>query len=295
MNEEKTSWRSISQQLGGPAITPIAQKRRRFVLQRRVLTVLVVAIFLAGLGFSAYYLNTHSNTFAPYAQEQNKTKLVFFSDGQLSESWFNENFAALKQKGLLSIDIAALQTTLLKNPQVLEVTVERRFPNTLKVSLRERTPIARVKLRQQGKVSVYYLSRDGQLFSSPSYTPAANLPFLAGLSVRPVGDQLPPVAGSLTLGELLDGLKEKFPDLYLQITQIDLSEWIFPVSPQTSLSLNTRSGTRLRFGTQDIALQLSRLRETLDLMNAEKQPLSQKFIDLAYADRVSVTDLHLKK
>ena len=118
MDEDNNSWRKVEQKLSGPAITPIAQKRRRFVLRKRVLAVLAILVIIGALAFSAYYLSCNSKTFAPYAQEQTKTKIVFFSDGQLTQNWFEEQFGALKQKGLLSIDIAGLQNELLKNPQV---------------------------------------------------------------------------------------------------------------------------------------------------------------------------------
>lgn len=288
MNDLKTSWRSISQQLSEPAITPIAQKRRRFVLQKRVVTGLVVGLIVGVASFSVYYLSTHSKTFAPYAQEQNRTKVIFFSDGQLTEGWFNEQFSSLRQKGLLSIDIAGLQAELLKNPQVLQVTVDRHFPSTLKITLRERSPIARIRLKQDGKVQTHYVAHDGQFFTSAQYKAPANLPYLSGLSIRPVEGELPPLPGSLTLAEILEGVKTDFPNLYVQLSQIDLSEWIFPICPQTSVVLQTRSGTKIRFGPDKIPQELARLKETLQLMAAEKQSINKKLIDLTYPDKVAV-------
>lgn len=288
MNEEKTSWRSLSQQLSEPAITPIAQKRRRFVLQKRVFTGLILGVLVGVIGFSVYYLKSHSQTFAPYAQEQDRTKILFFSDGQLTETWFNDQFASLRQKGLLSIDIAGVQAALLKNPQVLQARVERHFPSTLKITLRERSPIARIRLKEEGKVETYYVGHDGEFFSSPGYKAPATLPYLAGLPLRRVEGQLPLLPGALTLSEILDGLKTEFPNLYVQLRQIDLSEWVFPIRPQTSVVLQTRNGTKIRFGPDKISEELSRLKETLQLMSAEKQSISKKMIDLTYPDKVAV-------
>lgn len=288
MSEEKSSWRSLSQQLSEPAITPIAQKRRRFVLQKRVVTGMIVGLVLGGLGYCAYYLSKNSQTFAPYAQAQDRTQILFFSDGQLTEAWFADQFPTLKQKGLLSIDIAGVQKALLTNPQVLQATVERHFPSTLKVTLRERAPIARVRLKQDGKVQTYYVAQDGEFFSSPTYRAPGTLPYLSGLNIRPVDGKLPAMAGALTLAEILEGLKTQFPNLYVQINQIDLSEWIFPVAPQTSVVIVTRGGTKIRFGPSKIDQELSRLKETLQLMSAEKQPVNKKTIDLTYPDKVTV-------
>ncbi len=292
MNEQKSSWRSISQQLTEPAITPIAQKRRRFVLQKRVYTILLVLVLLGAIAFCAYYLSAHSKTFAPYAQEQNKTKIIFFSDGQLTETWFNDQFGAIKQKGLLSVDIAGVQKALLNNPQILEATVIRQFPSTLKITLRERSPIARIRLKQDGKVQTYYVAHDGQFFTSAQYKAPATLPYLSGLAVRPVNGQLPALPGALTLAEILDGMKTDFPNLYVQLSQIDLSEWIFPICPQTSVVLQTRSNTKIRFGPENISQELARLRETLQLLATEKQTVNKKMIDLTYPDKVAVLNIN---
>lgn len=292
MNDTKTSWRSISQHLGGPAITPIAQKRRSSVLLKRVLSISFFMLLVLGLGGTAYYLSVHSKTFAPYAEAQEKTKIAFFSDGQLTENWFNDTYASIKQKGLLSIDISELQNSLLRNPQVLQATVERHFPGTLRVTLRERQPLARLQLRMNGKIQLYYVARDGQFFSSSQLKPPAALPYLAGLTLRPVGGQLPPLPGAAPLAEVLDGLKERFPQLYVQLRQIDLKNWIFPVAQQTTVSLSTGSGTQLRFGPTNIALQLDRLQETLNMLATEKQELNKKIIDLTYTDRVAISNIN---
>jgi cell division septal protein FtsQ len=286
----ESSWKSLSQQLSGPAITPIAQKRRRFILQKRIFIIVGVVFILCALTFAGFYLYTNSRTIAPYAEEQSRTKIVFFSDGQLTMSWFADHFGALKKKDLLSIDIANLQATLLKNPQILEATIDRHFPNVLKVTLRERAPIGRVKLKFQGKVEVYYLARDGELFASPAYRPPATLPFLGGLNLREVEGQLPTVVGAANLADLLDGLKAEFPDLFMQISSIDMSDWIFPVSPQTSILLSFRDGMKLRFGPQKINDQLARLKETFVLIAQEKQSPSKKIIDLTYPDKVAIVD-----
>jgi len=138
MNNDDSSWRKIQQQLSAPAVTPIAQNRRRGVLWKRIFAITGILLVIAAIAGSAYYLSVHSRTFAPYAQNQGRTKMDFFSDGQLTASWFNDQFGQLKYSDLLSIDIRSLQTALLKNPMVLSAVIERHFPRTLKVLVRER-------------------------------------------------------------------------------------------------------------------------------------------------------------
>jgi len=156
------------------------------------------------------------------------------------------------------------------------------------VTLKERLPIGRVKLKKKNAITIYYVARDGQLFTSPLYKAPTTLPWLFGVSMSETDGQLQPIGGAATLGELLDGFKGDFPDLYIQLSQIDLSEWLFPVSPQTSVCLQTRGGTKLRFGPDKVKTQLSRLRETIDMLKAEKQSLNNKLIDLTYEDKVAI-------
>lgn len=292
MNDENSShsdsWKKIQQQLSGPAITDTAQRRRRFVLQKRILTILAIVSLAGGLVGSAYYLSTHSKTFAPYAQEQGRTKIVFFSDGQLTQNWFEDHFSALKTKGLLSIDIAGLQAALLRNPQIMTAAVERHFPNTLKVTLRERLPIGRIKLKLSGQTATYYVARDGMLFTSALYRSSATLPYFSGASIRQGESGLTPLMGIATLSEILEGLKNNFPDLSIQLSLIDLTDWTFPITAQTSVCLQLRSGTKLRFSPEGIPTQLDRLKETLNLMTVEKQTIGGKLIDLTYPDKVAI-------
>jgi|GEM_PF-2476302 cell division septal protein FtsQ len=289
MNNDNSNWRRIQQQLTAPAVTPIAQNRRRGVLWKRILTIIGILLVITAIAGVALYLSANSRTFAPYAQNQGRTRIDFFSDGQLTAAWFNDQFGALKYKDLLSIDIGTLQATLLKNPIILEATIERHFPRTLSIIVRERLPIGRVKLKQGGTTKVYYIARDGLLFTSDMYRPPATLPWISGLNIREVNGGLPPVDGAGTLADILEGFKEKFPDWYVQLSQIDLSEWIFPVTEQTSVCLKTRKSTRLRFGPDNIPSQLTRLQATIAELQQEKQELAGKLIDLDYPDRVAIS------
>ncbi len=295
MKDERSSWRSIPQPLSKPAITPIAQQRRRFVLTKRIVLSLSVLVAVFCAGAAVIYLRAHSKTFAPYAQEQDHTQIVFFSDGQLTSGWFDDQFPSLRRKKLLSIDIVGLQRLLLNSPQVLSAQIERNFPSTLKVTLHERAPLGRIRLKLNGKTETHYIGRDGVFFTSNTYRPSATLPYLSGAAVRQVEGQISPLSGAELLSCILDGLKEKFPELSVQINQINLSDWVFPVCGQTSVVLKTRSNAQFRFGPSQISTQLDRLGETLKLVSQEKRNLSGLLIDLTYEDKVTIVDMHSSK
>ncbi len=289
MTQDKSSWKQIEQLLTSPAITPIAKHRRRWIALKRVAIILVavIAIGLCAAGF--WFLRTHSRTLAPYVQKT-QTDIVFFSDGQLTKNWFDERFPSLAQKGLLGIDINAVQSAILKDSQVLSVSVERHFPSTLRVTVRERRPLGRIKIREAGKTQIYYLSPDGTFYTSADYIPPINLPFITAADIVSTPNGLAPLPGATTIAEILDGLKSRYPNLAADMAYLNLKSWIFPITEQTSLAVDLRQNTTLRFSGSDVPRQLARLNEVLELLQDEHGSIKNKTIDLTYPDRVAIVD-----
>lgn len=289
MPQDPSSWRQIQQQLTSPAITDVAQRRRWVLLLKKIGLLTLIITLIGGVVAGFFFLRHNGSTIAPYAQSQQKTTLVFFSDGQLNAKWFFDHFGDLRQKGLLSIDIGSVQKTLLKNPQVLSASVERHFPNTLKVTLRERLPLGRVKVKNATTTQIYYVAPDGEFYTSADYRAPATLPFITSADLVGTPDgRLQPLPGALTLAELLDGLKTRYPDLAIQISAIDLKGWVFPITAQTSVALRLRNGTSFRFAGQNISTQIDRLKEVFALLKDEKMTLKNKTVDLTYPDRVAI-------
>jgi hypothetical protein len=289
MTQDKSSWKEIEQLLTSPAITPIAKHRRRWIALKRVALVLVVLV-VVGLCLSGFwFLRTHSRTLAPYVQKT-QTNIVFFSDGQLTRNWFDEHFQNLGQKGLLSIDINAIQSAILRDSQVLSVSVERHFPSTLRVNIRERRPLGRIKVREAGHTQIYYLSPDGTFYTSADYIPPINLPFITAADIVATPDGLAPLPGASTIAEIINGLKTDYPQLASEMAYLNLKSWVFPITEQTCVAIDLRQNTTLRFSGNDIPRQLARLREVLNLLEDEHGSIKNKTIDLTYPDRVAIVD-----
>ena len=77
---------------------------------------------------------------------------------------------------LLTFDAAAARQRLQRNPWVRDVSVQKFYPGTLKVSLAERVPYA---LWQRGKI-VSIIDRDGTVISDEVKERYANLPLVVG-------------------------------------------------------------------------------------------------------------------
>ena len=77
------------------------------------------------------------------------------------------------QGGFFSLNIMALQTTLMSLPWVHDVSVRRIWPNQLKIDLEEQKPIARWNKNQ-------LITKEGEIFSPPIVTIPKNIPQLVG-------------------------------------------------------------------------------------------------------------------
>ena len=87
---------------------------------------------------------------------------------------------------LLTFDAAAARARLQRNPWVRDVSVQKFYPGTLKVSLQERVPYA---LWQRGKV-VSIIDRDGTVISDEVKERYANLPLVVGHGAQKQAPQI---------------------------------------------------------------------------------------------------------
>lgn len=77
---------------------------------------------------------------------------------------------------LLSIPLEHIRAILLKNNWVKDATIERRFPNTIYISITEREPIA---IWQQNK-KLYLVDEEGIVITPDDITKFTNLPHIIG-------------------------------------------------------------------------------------------------------------------
>ena len=85
----------------------------------------------------------------------------------------------LDQINLFDLSLAPIESRLLAHPWVRSVSLSKRFPQTLGVSIVFREPRA---LLQTSEGGVRYIDQDGTVFGSVSLDRAANLPILSGFA-----------------------------------------------------------------------------------------------------------------
>lgn len=180
-------------------------------------------------------------------------RVAVFREGLLSEDEVRRLAGVDPGRNALTVDLYQVRQSLLRHPRIEEARVEIEFPDVLRVSVRERIPVARLVLPPLGSAQAYYLiDEQGAVFlpfrrgdAPPEVLEAESaLPNLVGLSLAGL------VSGSRIRDErALSALRllsefERSPMLALaDLVEIDISE-------TDVLKLLTRGGSRVVMATQ---------------------------------------------
>ncbi|MEO6995617.1 MAG: FtsQ-type POTRA domain-containing protein, partial [Lacunisphaera sp.] len=123
-----------------------------------------------------------------------------------------------KTASLMSLDLEALRAKLLADGQVRVAVLTRHFPDTLVLSLQERTPVVRLQVSEgNGPARQLFVSRDGVVYDGVNYDKplVASLPWLAGIRlVKAAGRGFEPIAGMADVSALLSMAQLEAPQLY---------------------------------------------------------------------------------
>jgi hypothetical protein len=121
-----------------------------------------------------------------------------------------------------SLDAAAVQKNLLEHPRLAGATVVRVFPNRLRVSVVERSPVAVVYARgASGRTEAHCIDGNGVVFAAASaYAESFDLPVLSGLEIHGLRYGLKLDGAFLTIMSSLAGLQRSEPVLLSAISEL---------------------------------------------------------------------------
>lgn len=290
------SWREIRQSSPAREITGHARKRN-WNLALRASGTVALLIVLVAVGTGAVLLTRQRNETALFAQVSEPIAQIMFStDGVLTHRWLSRTLGIRKGTMLMEVDIFALKSRLEETGQVAAATVERRFPDTLVVRLRERQPVFRLATRDaQGQVTVYMVAEDGTVYPGYHYPEAMTreLLWLDGcrLKARPEGG-FEPLPGVGVAHQLMRFARSGYPELAQDWRVVDLRDYgTEGTTPGSALAVRGRRVGLVRFGLEDFGLQMEKLdyilRDNPAGQNAAGQPLER--IDLSLRGPVVVT------
>jgi hypothetical protein len=188
----------------------------------------------------------------------------FETDGVLGRQWLLRQAGIQTGQPLKAVDIFALKKRLERFGQVREATVQRIFPDALRVSLAERRPVLRVAVAgSDGRPEVLLVAADAQVYRGYGYASRTlrQLPFLEGETIaQSRSGAFLPLEGLHQLIRLVTEARTKHPRLYRDWFSVRLDGLREAGRhPLTFLTVRTRQGGRIVFAPSDFAEQFARL------------------------------------
>lgn len=208
----------------------------------------------------------------------------------LTQDWVARTLALPKTADLMELDLMALRDRLLASGQVKTAVVTRKFPDTLVVSIEERSPVVRVNAKfGESEAETFLVARDGVVFKGACYKDEvlSALPFLAGIALKRADGKLLPIDGMGAVADLLNTARADAPNLYRTWSIVSLEK--FGVDGQ--IVVQATDAKEVIFGTRDdFRKQLARLDYILDESKTQPAALPIKAINLAVGgDQVPVS------
>lgn len=211
------SWRDIPQVVAPRSMSREGRRRLTMGFVKAGLGLLTFAL-VAWAGWEVVQLWQHDpmRLAAPVKSDPLRT-IKLTTNGVLDEEWVVEKLALPRGVALMELDLDALQTQLLADHQVRTAVLTRKFPDTLLVTLQERSPVVRLRVADRsGQPRDLLVARDGMVFPGVNFAPelVASLPWLDGVTLAPlkVGG-FAPVAGLETVADLLETAQVNVPNL----------------------------------------------------------------------------------
>lgn len=271
LSERKNKWRS-------------KKGRKRLIkgyLKKFIkLSILILIILVIWGGSQLPYFLTHSSFF------QVKAPVIMLEDkGLLKEEEIFKTYRAFcltnyscPEPNIFKLNINELKNTLLKNPKIERVIIQRKFPQKIVIKLKSRIPLAKILINSSGfgvdKNLVAFKIENGQ-----------DLPVISGLQSLKTGQPLENVSLKEAL-LIISKIKEYYIELLYKLERIDISN-------QYDILLVTKiDNTKIHLGSQlepkRLVERLASLETILTYFQQNAQPLPE-YIDLRF-DNVIVKD-----
>lgn len=177
---------------------------------------------------------------------------------------------------MLGIRLHRVVELLGRNPWIREVKVRRNFPETLRIEVREREPLAIVNMGY-----LYYCDVNGDIFKPLNDGDGLDYPVITGITEEDAGRDpagtRQALKGALDLIALLKGDRS--------VPLEDISELHFDKGFGFTI-FTARGGVAVRLGKDDFPAKLARLGRIFP--DLQGTLLSLEYIDLDYPDKIIV-------
>ncbi len=119
-----------------------------------------------------------------------------------------------------ALDCSRVEAAIAADPRVASASVSKRFPNTLRISIKERVAVAAALVEIGGRPTAVCLDAEGVAFAEASPESAASVPVLSGLRFEGfrLGARLPPALASVL--SAIGAIRASEPALLAAVSEI---------------------------------------------------------------------------
>lgn len=163
----------------GTKKSPLARQKRTWRLRKlthRLSLSLLVLALLACCGRVAFTLLSRSDFFQA-------SEVAVVGSSIATRQQVLEAGGLNRRINLLALDTERAENLILAHPWIEEVTVRRRWPSSLEVTVREHKPLALVNLEHDDERSLYYMDSKGVLFAPHAPALDPDYPVVTGLTL----------------------------------------------------------------------------------------------------------------
>ncbi|MEC8209333.1 MAG: FtsQ-type POTRA domain-containing protein [Verrucomicrobiota bacterium] len=280
---ENQTWRGLD---GGSKRTRINSSqslKRRQVQSIKLLGAFFVAILLISVVVWAIIaFNEREGSIQITTPSKPVEKILFDSDGALPASWLRNVVELRRDTAMMEIDIHTMKQQLEAHGQVKSASIERQFPNALKIDLKEHEPVLRIRVMDANEqTEVRIISREGTIYKGIGYTRATlnKLPFVLPYQ-HPEGG-ISPMRGIDQVAELLEETRQAQPNFYKTWKLVSLKHYSGnPELPGQVIEIRSSMVPRIIFGLNNsFAQQIDRLAVILNYVQSRGNPAIKR-IDL---------------
>lgn len=265
--------------------------------KQTILAAFAVIICLVAAFFVISRIPSNSSTVN--SQEDIKTKeikKIEFKTNGVINSKFISKFLKLKSgTSLYSVDVFEIKKNLESIKQIRHALVTRKFPDTLSITINERTPILKIAARDGEKKKIFLIDEeDGEIFESECYSneKLKDL-FFAEINLpknKEIGQTFEPIDKIFIITNFLKIIQLKHNKLYSQITSVSLKRYDpRPGALWSRIELKTKIVKTIVFSDSNFADQLEKLDYILSDPNIIKL-LPLKKIDLSNPNNVVINN-----
>jgi len=279
------TWKDIDQSVKPKAMSSASERRVWIGRAKLFGGILFLGAVLAGALHYAPQIEGGSDVIAKAGESLPVANIDVQTDGNLEREHLLRALDVPEEANLLSVDLESMKERLESIGQVEKAVITRRFPDTLEVTVSERTPIMRLLVqRSNGETLNLFVDTQGVVFEADRLDPriSRRLPFLFGVDLSKKEEGFSDVRDIEPLADLLSEAQAIAPHIY--------STWrIMSLEQEDRLIAKGKFVKEVVFDRNtDFRDQLAKLDYILDYHRGNGSgPL--KRIDLTLGDQVPVT------